>query len=254
MKLPPIAAHRVTFRSRLKKSGHEPRSKTLGEGQPCGAGRASKTVHRVATGSCRHEIMQTSSCGAEPCKLSCHALETLILSLNLVPMTPTCSPGLGSYVAHSLQASLCAHHCTAFVRAWESQLGRMPCSSSKNRAALCTRVHWAFVPLMSLCSLQSDREKSEGLPVAPFMDRDKVTKATAQIGFIKFVLIPMFETVTKVSDRAGGTPAINIHVHMHTHGPSTASSSVVMVMVAWQLFLLLCPVPPPPVLFKELHV
>lgn len=47
-------------------------------------------------------------------------------------------------------------------------------------------------------SLKSDREKSEGLPVAPFMDRDKVTKPTAQIGFIKFVLIPMFETVMKV--------------------------------------------------------
>ncbi|VTJ71987.1 Hypothetical predicted protein [Marmota monax] len=46
--------------------------------------------------------------------------------------------------------------------------------------------------------MQSDREKSEGLPVAPFMDRDKVTKATAQIGFIEFVLIPMFETVTKL--------------------------------------------------------
>lgn len=34
--------------------------------------------------------------------------------------------------------------------------------------------------------------------MAPFMDRDKVTKPTAQIGFIKFVLIPMFETVAKV--------------------------------------------------------
>ncbi|XP_063439440.1 high affinity cGMP-specific 3',5'-cyclic phosphodiesterase 9A-like isoform X6 [Mytilus trossulus] len=45
---------------------------------------------------------------------------------------------------------------------------------------------------------QSDREKSEGLPVAPFMDRDKVTKPTAQIGFIKFVLIPMFETLSKL--------------------------------------------------------
>ncbi|ROL53327.1 High affinity cGMP-specific 3',5'-cyclic phosphodiesterase 9A, partial [Anabarilius grahami] len=44
----------------------------------------------------------------------------------------------------------------------------------------------------------SDREKSEGLPVAPFMDRDKVTKPTAQIGFIKFVLIPMFESVMKL--------------------------------------------------------
>lgn len=45
---------------------------------------------------------------------------------------------------------------------------------------------------------QSDREKSEGLPVAPFMDRDKVTKPTAQIGFIKFVLIPMFEALNSV--------------------------------------------------------
>ena len=52
---------------------------------------------------------------------------------------------------------------------------------------------------MCLCDhLQSDREKCEGLPVAPFMDRDKVTKPTAQIGFIKFVLIPMFETIMKV--------------------------------------------------------
>lgn len=47
--------------------------------------------------------------------------------------------------------------------------------------------------------MQSDREKSEGLPVAPFMDRDKVTKSTAQIGFIKFVLVPMFETMNRVS-------------------------------------------------------
>ncbi|XP_015275225.1 PREDICTED: high affinity cGMP-specific 3',5'-cyclic phosphodiesterase 9A [Gekko japonicus] len=46
--------------------------------------------------------------------------------------------------------------------------------------------------------MQSDREKSEGLPVAPFMDRDKVTKPTAQIGFLKFVLIPMFEIITKL--------------------------------------------------------
>jgi high affinity cGMP-specific 3',5'-cyclic phosphodiesterase 9 len=30
------------------------------------------------------------------------------------------------------------------------------------------------------------------------MDRDKVTKPSAQIGFIKFVLIPMFESVAKL--------------------------------------------------------
>ncbi|XP_062258428.1 high affinity cGMP-specific 3',5'-cyclic phosphodiesterase 9A isoform X2 [Platichthys flesus] len=46
--------------------------------------------------------------------------------------------------------------------------------------------------------MQSDKEKAEGLPVAPFMDREKVTKPTAQIGFIKFVLLPMFETVMKL--------------------------------------------------------
>ncbi|XP_003386328.1 PREDICTED: high affinity cGMP-specific 3',5'-cyclic phosphodiesterase 9A-like [Amphimedon queenslandica] len=45
---------------------------------------------------------------------------------------------------------------------------------------------------------QSDIEKSTGLPVTPFMDRDKVTKPSAQIGFIKFVLIPMFETMVMV--------------------------------------------------------
>jgi high affinity cGMP-specific 3',5'-cyclic phosphodiesterase 9 len=45
---------------------------------------------------------------------------------------------------------------------------------------------------------QSDREKVEGLPVAPFMDRDKVTKPGAQVGFIQFVMIPLFENLLKV--------------------------------------------------------
>lgn len=42
---------------------------------------------------------------------------------------------------------------------------------------------------------QSDMEKLEGLPVAPFMDRDKVTKPSAQIGFIKFILLPLVEAL-----------------------------------------------------------
>ena len=50
--------------------------------------------------------------------------------------------------------------------------------------------------------VQSDREKHEGLPVAPFMDRSKVTKPTAQIGFIKYVLIPLYETLGMVSNRS----------------------------------------------------
>ncbi|XP_064092393.1 high affinity cGMP-specific 3',5'-cyclic phosphodiesterase 9A-like [Macrobrachium nipponense] len=45
---------------------------------------------------------------------------------------------------------------------------------------------------------QAETEKQEGLPVAPFMDRDKVTKASAQISFIKFVLIPLFEDISQL--------------------------------------------------------
>ncbi|KAI8609548.1 hypothetical protein BC830DRAFT_1070171, partial [Chytriomyces sp. MP71] len=45
---------------------------------------------------------------------------------------------------------------------------------------------------------QSDKEKKDGLPTAPFMDREKVTKPSAQVGFIGFVMIPLFELVAKV--------------------------------------------------------
>lgn len=42
---------------------------------------------------------------------------------------------------------------------------------------------------------QSDTEKIQGLPVTPFMDRDKVTKSSSQVGFIKFVILPLFESL-----------------------------------------------------------
>lgn len=48
--------------------------------------------------------------------------------------------------------------------------------------------------------------------MAPFMDREKVTKPTAQIGFIKFVLIPMFETVMKVNMWEGGVTVLDFSV------------------------------------------
>ena len=38
-------------------------------------------------------------------------------------------------------------------------------------------------------------EKLEGLPVAPFMDREKVNKSSSQVGFIKFCLLPLFEAL-----------------------------------------------------------
>ena len=46
---------------------------------------------------------------------------------------------------------------------------------------------------------QSDREKKEGLPVLGFMDREKVTKAAAQVNFLNYILIPHFELMAKVS-------------------------------------------------------
>lgn len=42
---------------------------------------------------------------------------------------------------------------------------------------------------------QGDHEKAQGLPTLPFMDRTKTTRASAQVGFIKFVLIPLFESL-----------------------------------------------------------
>ena len=47
---------------------------------------------------------------------------------------------------------------------------------------------------------QSDREKAEGLPTAPFMDREKVTKPSAQVGFLNFVMIPLYELLAKTLD------------------------------------------------------
>ncbi|XP_045906759.1 high affinity cGMP-specific 3',5'-cyclic phosphodiesterase 9A-like isoform X1 [Micropterus dolomieu] len=45
---------------------------------------------------------------------------------------------------------------------------------------------------------QSDTEKLKGLPVAPFMDRDKVSKPSSQTNFIRFVLVPLFTELTKL--------------------------------------------------------
>lgn len=49
-----------------------------------------------------------------------------------------------------------------------------------------------------LCCPQSDVEKLEGLPVTPFMDRDKITKPSSQTGFIRFVLLPLFRELANL--------------------------------------------------------
>lgn len=46
--------------------------------------------------------------------------------------------------------------------------------------------------------MQSDTEKLKGLPVTPFMDRDKVSKPSSQTSFIRFVLLPLFTELTKL--------------------------------------------------------
>lgn len=42
---------------------------------------------------------------------------------------------------------------------------------------------------------QSAAEKSEGLPVTPFMDPDKVSRTGSQVRFIGLVLLPLFEAL-----------------------------------------------------------
>lgn len=46
--------------------------------------------------------------------------------------------------------------------------------------------------------MKSDTEKLKGLPVTPFMDRDKVSKPSSQTNFIRFVLLPLFSELTKL--------------------------------------------------------
>lgn len=45
---------------------------------------------------------------------------------------------------------------------------------------------------------QSDVEKLLGLPVTPFMDRDKVSRPSSQCSFIGFVLLPLFESIGRL--------------------------------------------------------
>ncbi|KAM4045848.1 high affinity cGMP-specific 3',5'-cyclic phosphodiesterase 9A isoform 2-T2 [Anomaloglossus baeobatrachus] len=56
---------------------------------------------------------------------------------------------------------------------------------------------WAEL-LMEEYFQQSDREKDEGLPVTPYMDRDTVTKAESQRSFISFMIIPLCEALCQI--------------------------------------------------------
>ncbi|XP_061635602.1 high affinity cGMP-specific 3',5'-cyclic phosphodiesterase 9A-like isoform X2 [Phyllopteryx taeniolatus] len=68
---------------------------------------------------------------------------------------------------------------------------------------------------------QSDTEKLKGLPVTPFMDRDKVSKPSSQTSFIRFVLMPLFTELTKLF------PCLEVnHFFMKSHVPMTTCGHV----------------------------
>ncbi|TPX67013.1 hypothetical protein CcCBS67573_g07651 [Chytriomyces confervae] len=54
----------------------------------------------------------------------------------------------------------------------------------------CERVQEEFMR-------QGDLEKSLNLPVSPFMDRENINVPSSQIGFMDYVLLPLFEAVNK---------------------------------------------------------
>lgn len=55
-----------------------------------------------------------------------------------------------------------------------------------------------WVSVVFCFDVKSDTEKLKGLPVTPFMDRDKVSKPSSQTNFIRFVLLPLFSELTKL--------------------------------------------------------
>lgn len=78
-------------------------------------------------------------------------------------------------------------------------------------------------------SPQSDTEKLKGLPVTPFMDRDKVSKPSCQTSFIRFVLLPLFTELIKLFPCLEVTPAryselLNINAAQLKLSPSPAAT------------------------------
>ena len=49
--------------------------------------------------------------------------------------------------------------------------------------------------------LQGDEEKSRGMPVSPFMDRDSPDTPKNQIGFFEFIVLPFWQTAATLADK-----------------------------------------------------
>ena len=54
-----------------------------------------------------------------------------------------------------------------------------------------TMKKWSDLVCEEFC-LQGDREKAEGLEVSPMMDRDQINLPNMQMGFMEFVIAPIF--------------------------------------------------------------
>jgi len=48
--------------------------------------------------------------------------------------------------------------------------------------------------------VQGDRERALGLPLSPLCDRHTVSKATSQVGFVNFIVRPMFQATASICD------------------------------------------------------
>eukprot|EP00581_Thalassiosira_minuscula_P014884 CAMPEP_0183728262 /NCGR_PEP_ID=MMETSP0737-20130205/27592_1 /TAXON_ID=385413 /ORGANISM="Thalassiosira miniscula, Strain CCMP1093" /LENGTH=506 /DNA_ID=CAMNT_0025960155 /DNA_START=207 /DNA_END=1727 /DNA_ORIENTATION=- len=61
--------------------------------------------------------------------------------------------------------------------------------------------YWADCVLTEFFA-QGDKEKDLGLPISDLCDRDTVVKADSQIGFVNYIVLPMFELLAQMIPRA----------------------------------------------------
>lgn len=87
--------------------------------------------------------------------------------------------------------------CRSSSTRWSARRTRQETAAWSEYEHVSTTLHTS-VSLSFLFCWQSDTEKLKGLPVAPFMDRDKVSKPSSQTNFIRFVLLPLFSELTKL--------------------------------------------------------
>ena len=98
---------------------------------------------------------------------------------------------------------------------------------------------------------QSDAEKKLGLPVTPFMDRDKMSKPSSQCSFIGYVLLPLFESIGKLYPQLEvppstpfiiirGPPSIIVADHYKYSNELLPSASLWLIQLELMAYHFLC--------------